>query len=79
MALLTDETIAATRQHFVNNALACIEEVLTGEVWVSDVAKYCADCQKRADEHRAGKWDHTLTFRQYATYIQTGQMPALLP
>lgn len=76
---LSKETIAATRAHFVDIAYGCIREVIDGTVKVNDPEAYCAACELRALQHTIGRWDHTLTFRQYATYLQTGAMHALLP
>lgn len=79
MTALSEETSETTRQHFVDIALACIAEVQDGRVKVNDPAGYIAVCELRAAEHKAGKWDHTLTFRQYATWVQTGKMHSILP
>lgn len=76
---LTEQSIATTRAHFVDNAYACIVEVLDGRVRVNDPETCIATCELRALQHSLGKWDHTLTFRQYATYVQTGEMHGLLP
>ena len=76
---LTDQSIAETRAHFVNLDYGCIREVIDGTVKVNDPEGYCADCELRALQHSLGRWDHTFTFRQYATYLQTGAMYALLP
>lgn len=76
---LTAAAIEETRAHFVNNAYACIVEVLDGRVRVNNPEAYFASCELRALQHSLGKWDHTLAFRQHATYVQTGEMRALLP
>ena len=79
MALLTPETIRATRQWFADNAHACIEDARTGVTRVNDVEDYAAWQSRCAREALAGDYDHSLTFLQRATYIQTGECPALLP
>lgn len=76
---LTKESIDAARAYFVDNAYGCIREVIDGTVKVNDPEGYCATSELRALQHSLGRWDHTFTFRQYATYLQTGEMQALLP
>ena len=79
MTLLTPETIRATRQWFADNAHACIAEAQSGEVRVNDLPAYVEWCEQSAAAALRGDYDHSLTFRQRATYIQTGECPALLP
>jgi hypothetical protein len=79
MPLLTPETIQATRQWFADNARACIAEVQSGEVRVNDLPAYTAWREESAAAALRGDYDRTLTFLQRATYIQTGDCPALLP
>lgn len=76
---LSKDVIARTRQHFVDNAFACITEVIDGRVRVNDPESYCDACEVRALQCSLGRWDHTWAFRQYATYLATGKMHALLP
>lgn len=76
---LSEATMQATRQHFADNAIACIAEVLDGTVRVNDPESYYAWQEERAIEALAGNCDHTLTFLQRAYWIQTGDMVALLP
>ena len=77
---LTKENILKTREHFANICLGCIEEVKNGDVKV-----YCSHeeyFKRRLEERKHilnGEFDHTLTFIQYATYLQTGEMRAVLP
>ncbi|MDR6455478.1 hypothetical protein [Variovorax paradoxus] len=77
--MLTAEAIQTTREWFAQNALDCIAEVQSGAVRVNDPEAYFAECRKRREEHLAGKWDHTFTFRQRAYAHQTGEWVALLP
>jgi hypothetical protein len=79
MALLTPETIRATRQWFADNAHACITEAQSGAVRVNDLTAYIAWREESAAAALRGDYDHSLTFRQRATYLQTGECPALLP
>ena len=77
--MLTTDSILKARQHFADNAFACIAEAVDGRVRVNDLTAYVEDCEIRAIQHSLGKWDHPLTVRQYATWIQTGACHALLP
>jgi hypothetical protein len=82
MVVLTEETIQATRQWFADNHQGCIGEVKNGQVTLPshvNPEEYFAERRRKAAESLAGKWDHTLTFRQRATYIQTGECHAILP
>lgn len=79
MTLLTQETIRATRQWFADNAHACIAEARSGAVRVNDLPAYIAWREESAVAALRGDYDHSLTFLQRATYIQTGDCPALLP
>jgi hypothetical protein len=79
VTLITQETIRATRQWFADNAHACISEARSGAVRVNDLPAYAAWCDERAAAALRGEYDHSLTFLQRATYIQTGDCPALLP
>ena len=79
MTLLTPETIRATRQWFADNAHACIAEAQSGAVRVNNLGAYTAWREDSAAAALRGDYDRSLTFRQRATYIQTGECPALLP
>lgn len=76
---LTKESIEKTRKWFSNNAIACIEEVKSGKVYVNDKECYFNWRNKEAKEYMEGKHDHTVTFLQRAYFIQTGESIALLP
>ncbi|MDV5126967.1 hypothetical protein ACO7RW_01525 [Bacillus amyloliquefaciens] len=76
---LTDESIQKTRKWFADNAMACIEEVKSGKVYVNDRESYFAWRKKEAKEYIEGKYDYTVTFLQHACFIQTGESVALLP
>lgn len=58
---------------------ACIAEAQRGVVRVNDLAAYTAWRLESAEAALRGDYDRSLTFRQRATYIQTGDCPALLP
>lgn len=76
---LTEESIQKTRKWFADNAIACIEEVKSGEVYVNDREYYFKWREKEAKEYMEGKHDHVLAFLQRAHFIQTGESIALLP
>ena len=79
MITFTADTILQTRKWFADNAKGCIAEVKSGAVRVNDPDEYFAKCE--ADVVRAlnGGFDHTVTFRQRAHFIQTGECVAILP
>jgi hypothetical protein len=76
---LTEESMQATRQYYHDNALACIEEVKSGKVYVNDPESYFEWRMRESKEYIEGKHDHVLAFLQHAYYIQTGESIALLP
>lgn len=71
--VLTDATIQATRQWFADNAQACIDEVLSGEVRVNDLASYVEWRKQMIVGALAGKGDNTFAFLQRAYEFQTGE------
>jgi hypothetical protein len=70
---ITAESIQATRQWFADNAQACIDEAVSGEVRVNDLESYIEWNKQRIVDALAGKGDYTFTFAQRAHYIQTGE------
>lgn len=77
--ILTESSILAARLWFHDNALACIEEVLEGEVKVNDPEGYFKERTESANAYLIGSIDHTFTFKQCAYFIQTGECCQLLP
>ncbi|OME55423.1 hypothetical protein BSK59_13170 [Paenibacillus odorifer] len=76
---LTEESIQKAREWFADNAQACIDEVLNGEVKVNDQDSYIKWRQENINDALKGRYDHTLSFLQRAHTIQTGECIALLP
>ena len=79
---ITQESIIACRQWFIDNQQACIEGALDGTLGLAshvDVALYVADCKVRQRDYLLGGIDYTFTFMQRAHYMQTGECVALLP
>lgn len=75
---LTPETIAKTRQYYIDNCAACIVEAVSGAVRVNDLDKYIAWNKERAERFKTGENDNTFTFIQMAVYLQTGESVPLL-
>ena len=75
---LTDETIAATRAWYIDNAEKCIKQAQSGEVRVNNLKEYVQGQTLRIVNMTAGCYDNTLGFIQMAYYIQTGESVALL-
>ena len=76
---LTQETILATRKFYADNCGECIKQAVSGEVFVNDIAKYIEWQTGMKNDSLLGKRDHTFTFIQHATWLQTGLCHALLP
>jgi hypothetical protein len=82
---ITEETILATRQWYVDNAKACIHEALRyvrsgGKegFFVNNIHRYIHAKRASIRDTIKGRSDHTLAFAQRAVYIQTGQDVPLL-
>lgn len=74
-----EQAVITTRQWFADNAQACIDEAVSGQVRVNNLTSYIADQTQRIQDSLTGKWDHTLTFQQRVFYVQTGVCYAILP
>ena len=80
--VITQESIQACRQWFIDNQQACIDGALDGSLGLAshvNVTEYIEACQLKQDAIESGEQDHTFTFMQRAHYIQTGESVALLP
>ena len=73
------ELTTATRQHFANICLACIEGATTGEFHVNDLDSYVKRQTADYNAMLVGESDNTFTFQQYKHYLATGNCVALLP
>lgn len=78
-AISKEQAVITTRQWFADNAQACIDEAVSGQVRVNNLASYVADQTQRIQDCLAGNWDHTLAFQQRMVYVQTGVCHAILP
>lgn len=76
---ITQESILKTRQHFADNHLLCIEQAKNGVFRVNDLAQYIESETQAHKACLAGEYDNTMTFRQYAVYLQTGISYPILP
>lgn len=76
---LTQESILAVRQHYINLAERCIAAAEAGEWYVNDVPAYAKSQRLMASDFEAGLFDHNLSVRQRAYYLQTDEEVALLP
>lgn len=74
-----EQAIITARQWFADNAQACIDEAVSGQLRVNDLTKYVKDQTQRIKDSLDGKWDHTLAFQQRVVYVQTGVCHAILP
>ena len=80
MTIITKEqAIITTRQWFADNAQACIDEAISGQLKVNNLTSYIVYQTQRIQDSLAGKWDHTLAFQQRVVYVQTGVCHAILP
>lgn len=75
---ITEATILATRQHYVDIDRLCIAHALSGQMRVNDLSKYIIWKEKHIADMIEGKSDYTLTFVQCALWIQTGECIAIL-
>lgn len=76
---LTEDSIEKTRQWFIDNAQACIEEARSGKVKVNDINSYVLWREEQIKNAIEKRIDHTFAFLQRAYFIQTGESIALLP
>lgn len=74
-----EQAIITTRQWFADNAQACIDEAVSGQVRVNNLTSYIADQTQCIQDSLSGKWDHTLAFQQRVLYVQTGKCYPILP
>lgn len=75
---ITLESIQKTRLHFVNIAIDCINGAKSSNFHVNDLDSYIKSRENDIEKYLHGENDGTFTFIQYAYFIQTGEMIALL-
>ena len=79
---ITQESIIACRQWFIDNSDACVREAEDGTAPLAShypIELYREKMAERKEAALAGEFDHTFTFMQRAHYMQTGECVALLP
>jgi hypothetical protein len=75
---IAKETIEATRVYFADLDRACIDEAISGQVYVNDLEAYVKWREKSISDCIAGLHDHTVAFLQTALWLQTGECVAIL-
>ena len=61
-----------------SNAQACIDEAISGEVFVNDLDKYVKEKQQDIDNYNTGNFKPWLGFWQTAIYLKTKQSVPIL-
>jgi glucose dehydrogenase len=77
--ILTKKTLKKTDNHFADIYQGCIDEVISGEVKVNDLKEYIKKNKINKIQILKGIGRNNFTYLQRAYWIQTGDMPALLP
>lgn len=78
---LSKETILKTREQAIQICIDCVEEVLSGEVYLNPeygILRYTNEQQCEMFEIELGNHDHYLSFIQKAYYIQSGKSIPIL-
>ncbi|ATN93450.1 hypothetical protein [Pseudoalteromonas phage J2-1_QLiu-2017] len=75
---ITQETLLATNKHFADNKQACINEAVSGEVFVNNLEDYVKQCEERKQAYLSGDFDLWLGYWQQAYYIQSGACVPIL-
>jgi hypothetical protein len=76
--ILTLEDIQATALWFADNAQGCIDEAVSGKVFVNDIQSYKASKQLDIQNYLTGNFIPWLGFWQKAIYLKTGSSVPLL-
>ena len=75
---LTEESILKARKFFSDNCLSCIKEVKSGKLKIyCDKEEFYKSEERNSKDYLDGINDKTLSFLQYAYYVQTGKSVAL--
>lgn len=81
LVTLSEDTIIKTRLQKIQNCKGCIDEVLSGKVYLNPeygIERYTQEMQNEACDIAKGKHDHYLAFIQTAYYIQSGECVPVL-
>ena len=75
----SQEVIQQTREHFADIYRRCIEDARNGTSKPNDLPSYIKWREDAIEDTMAGRYDHSVTFRQMMHYFATGECLALLP
>ena len=70
---ITPETIIKTREYGIKQCQACIDEAVSGKVWVNNIESYIEHQQANINKYESGYYDDKLHFLSKAIYIQFGE------
>jgi hypothetical protein len=76
--LITKKTIKKTVNWYVKNAIGCIREAQSGDVFVNDFEDYRLQNIAKIKEYRSGNFEMWLGFWQQAYFIQCGESVPIL-
>lgn len=71
--LLNINDIELASLSFAHNAQCCVDEAISGEVFVNDLDKYVNEKQQDIENYKTGNFNPWLGFWQHAIYLKTGQ------
>ena len=66
---ITQETLLTTNKHFADNQQRCINEAVSGEVFVNNLESYVKQCEDRKKVLLSGDFNLWLGYWQQAYYI----------
>ena len=70
---ITAETVIKTREYGIRQCQSCIDEAVSGKVWVNDLEKYIDHHNSNIAKYESGYYDNTLHFLSKAIYLQFGE------
>jgi len=73
LVTLTDQTILKTNKWYADNAQGCIDEAVSGTVFVNNLDQYIEEKTARKAQFLSGDFKLWLGYYQQAYFIQTGQ------
>lgn len=76
--LLTLKDIQAAAMWYADNAQGCIDEAVSGKVFVNDIESYTASKLLDISNYRTGNFIPWLGFWQTAVYLKTGMCVPML-
>ena len=76
--LLNENDIKNTCLSFAVNAQKCIDEAVSGEVFINNIESYVQDKQQDIINYKNGNFTPWLGFWQTAVYLKTGESVPML-